>query len=107
MPERAGQRGYLEGRAHDYGEGAHGAGVELVEVVARDILDDLSSALGLGAIGQDYRTPDEPVAGGAVGQPPRSGDSRGQTSPNGAAVGQRDLQWQILALFRQPLLQPA
>ena len=53
-------------------------GVELAEVVAGDVLDDLAAGVGDRAVGQHDGDADEQVADGAVAQPARAGGVRRQ-----------------------------
>ena len=84
-PARRRQRVQPERRLGDDAEGAEGAGEQLAEVVAGDVLDDPAAGLGHHPVGAHEGDADEQVPGGAVEQPARpAGADR-----EGAADGRR------------------
>ena len=66
---RGGQRVQPEDGLGDQAERPVRAGVQLAEVVAGHVLDDLAAGLGHGPVRADHGDPDQQVAGGAVAQP--------------------------------------
>ena len=77
------------GGRHDDAEGAVGAGVELAEVVARDVLHDLAAGGGDGAVGEHDRHADQQVADRAVPQPARPGGVRADDAAERGALLRR------------------
>ena len=74
-----------ERRLGDQAERAVGAGEQLAEVVAGDVLHDLAAGLGDGAVGPDHGDADEQVARRAVAEAQRAcgagRDQRRRSSP--------------------------
>ena len=71
---RRGRRRMQAERGFGYqAERAVGPGVQLAEVVARNVLHDLAAGLGDGAVGPDHGDADQQVAGAAVAEPERAG----------------------------------
>ena len=71
---RRGQRVQPERHLGDQPERPRRSGVELAEVVAGDVLDDLPARSRHGAVRQHDRDPDQQVTRRPVAQPPRAGE---------------------------------
>ena len=96
-----GQRADLEGHLGDDPEGAHRAGQELGEVVARDVLDDPAAALDLDPLRRDEADADDLVARAAEAEPPRAAGVGGEDAAERRSIGLRDIDQQPLILLRQ------
>ena len=94
-------RGQFEGGFGDDGQGAEGAGVETVEVVAGDIFDYFAAGFGDDAVGAGYGDANQPVAGQAVGGAQDAADAGGQCTADGGLARQRGAERHELAVGGQ------
>jgi hypothetical protein len=99
------ERGELEGGFGDDGEGAEGADVEFVEVVAADVLHDAAAGLAGGAIGVDDADAEEPVADRAVAVTQRTRDVRGEETADSRPLDAGRIEGEPLAVPREEGLQ--
>ena len=95
-----GQRVQAHRHRGDQAERPVGAGEQLREVVARDVLDHLPARLGDGAVAEDHGHADHEVAHAAVAVAQRAGVRGGDHPADGRAVGgaERRVEREHLAL---------
>ena len=92
--------------AGDHAESAEGAGGQLGQIVASDVLDDFAATAGKRAIRQCERDADDQVAQCAKTQAQCAAVIGGKDAADGGFFRPKRIKRETLAVLRQNILQP-